>query len=642
MPDYAVYTKMLVKDDVTKAFTRMSKGADKFGSRADRAFRKASKGAGLFKNIVGGILTAKAIQHGARLGAQAVRSLTDEILEFDQASSVAGAKFGIKRGSENFKKMQSRIREVGAATEYTAGQAGRGMQAMAQQGFKLDQAMGSLKTMTDLATNAEMGLAEATTISLDTLGAFGLRVDDAVQNKKNLSRVNDVLVHTINSTSTDLDQLYDTMRYGASTMKSMAGDIETLSAMLTAMANAGVKGSQAGTSLKQMFLKISSKKAQKELKKFGIEVEDGNDNMRDMFSIVKDMSSAYSKMGNVARKNSLQIVLGDRAIVGFNTILDMGAEKLEGFRTATYNAGKESVNTAIEIRKSLENRLAKLKSAAVEVGLKFFDAFGEKIPIAISKANKWISSLDVKAIIADIKGVVSAIKEVTKYTDAIGYSLQIIASAWVGLKVATMIGVIGKLTIGLAGLAKAAAVLKFAVTALGGPIGIAIGMLIFAGIEIYKHREAWAELGKFLIGFFRGIGSVISAGASMIWDLMKGLATNIKNLFTGKALIPMDFMGRILEMKNKLKDIDLLPGLSTSQTQNLAKMQNRLLETGMSVDPVLQEQYRKAPNATDVKARQQIDFRGQLNISGAPKGSVFDQDMSGAPPMSIDLLGANP
>ena len=98
MPDFAVSTAFTAQDRVSSAIKNMRSNAVKFGSKADSSFKKASKSAMGFKNIVGGILGASAIQAGVMRMKQGIATVTEEFVSFDQALTSAAAKFPEKIG----------------------------------------------------------------------------------------------------------------------------------------------------------------------------------------------------------------------------------------------------------------------------------------------------------------------------------------------------------------------------------------------------------------------------------------------------------------------------------------------------------------------------------------------------------------
>ena len=124
-------------------------------------------------------------------------------------------------------------------------------------GFNAEQAMKMLPGITSLATVANVDLARATDIASDALGAFNLMTNDTVQLQKNLNRVNDVSAKTTTMFNTDLNALFESVKAGASTFTAAGQSMESFNALVGVMSNAGVKGSESGTSLRNVMLRLA-------------------------------------------------------------------------------------------------------------------------------------------------------------------------------------------------------------------------------------------------------------------------------------------------------------------------------------------------------------------------------------------------
>jgi len=181
MASFAVSTIFKAKDAVTTAFKRMGTAADKFGRKSKSSFAMANRSALTFKKTVGAILTAGILRRGFGLLAQGIRTAATEFVTFDDAITKAGAKFPavIKRGTDEFKRLQAVARGVGATTKFSATEAAEGLDFLAMAGFNAEQAMAALPAVTNLAVVADADLARATDIASDALGSFNLMTQDS-------------------------------------------------------------------------------------------------------------------------------------------------------------------------------------------------------------------------------------------------------------------------------------------------------------------------------------------------------------------------------------------------------------------------------------------------------------------------------
>lgn len=580
MPDFAVSTAFTAQDRVTKAFGSMGRGADKFGKKSTKAFRQASKGASQFQSITKGILSAGAISRGLGALTRGLGTVTREFIGFDQAVISASAKFkglnlATAAGQEKLLLLKKTAREVGAATQFSAGQAAEGLDFLAMAGFNAEQAMASLPGVVDLATVANIDLARATDIASDSLGAFGLMTEDAIQLQKNFTRLNDVMALTMSRTNTNMEDMFEAVKKGAPAFTAAGQRIETFNALIGTMANSGVKGSEAGTSLRNVMLRLAkaTPEAQKVMKKLGVIVQDSQGNFRDVVDIIEDFEKGLKGMGTAQKTAALTTVFGARAVTGMNIILKEGTKKIRAFREELDNSAGASKNMADIMRQSLGNRLKALQSAAIETGFKFFTAFEKQGGDAINKLTEIVRNFDINPIINAVKTTINVMTTLFNIMKPFAPLIQGIVAGFLAYSI----------------------MLK----------GLAIVQTVIGFI-------------KFLFVLKNMVGTMGILNAVMT-------ANPIGLIIVGVALL----IGLMVVLEKKFKIF--------SRSFNAIK---GFLGFGDGETPP-QEANRQAPNAADVESRQNIAFKGQLNIAGAPPGSTVESETTGAPPVNVKMLGAN-
>jgi len=580
MPDFAVNTAFTAQDRVTKAFGSMGRGADKFGNKSTKAFRQASKGASQFQSITKGILTAGAVSRVTGGLARGLGSVAREFVSFDQAITASSAKFkGLdittQAGQKTLQNLKKTARDVGAATQFSAGQAAEGLDFLAMAGFNAEQSMITLPGVVDLATVANVDLARATDIASDSLGAFGLMTEDTTQLQKNFTRVNDVMALTMARTNTNMEDMFEAVKKGAPAFTAAGQRMESFNALVGIMANSGVKGSEAGTSLRNVMLRLAkaTPEAQRVLKKLGVEVQDADGNFRDVVDIITDVEKGLKGMGTAQKTAALTTIFGNRAVTGFNILLKAGTDKIRAFRDELDNSAGSSKKMADIMRQSLGNRLKALQSAAIETGFKFFTAFEKRGGNAINKLTEIVRNFDIQPIINAVQTTINVMTTMFNIMKPFVPLLQGIVAGFLAYSVM------------LKGLAIVQAVIGFirfllVLKSMVGTMGI-LNVVMAAN----------------------PVGIIIIAIASLI-GLMVVLEKKFK-IFSRSFKAVKGFLG-------------FGDGESAAAEEN-----------------------RQAPNTAEVEARQKINFNGQLNIAGAPPGSTVESETTGAPPIKVELLGAN-
>lgn len=430
-------------DQISDNLRRLTKGVDRFGKKADNSFHIAAKAAGVFKNVVGGILVSNAISAGLNAMRMGAGEVARAFIDMDQALTSAGAKFqlsklGAEKAGTAMQALKDAARGVGATTEFTATEAAQGLEFLAMAGFTAEQAIAALPAMVDLATASNSDFARASDIASDALGAFGMASKDAQIQADNLKRITDVFAQTTASANVNMEDLFESMKMGAPIMTTAGQSLESFAAMAAIMGNAGIKGSLAGTTLKNVVDRLVAPvgDAKAMLKKLNIEITDSGGNMRDVADIMADFAGATKGMGSAQRTAAISTVFGMRAVSGIATILDSGIPTLREYRTGLENAGGASKKMAEEMRKSIGNRIKVLKSGLTELGLKIIEAFQDKFPGALDAAIKAISNFDVTPIVNGVKKTIEVVTGIWNWFDKWKYIIFVVIGAFAALRIA--------------------------------------------------------------------------------------------------------------------------------------------------------------------------------------------------------------
>lgn len=446
MPDFAVSVAIRGDDQISDNLRRLTKSVDRFGKKADHSFNVASRAAGMFKSVVGGILVSNVISAGFNAMRMGAASVVREFIDMDQALVSAGAKFqlselGAVGAASAMQKLNDAARKAGAETEYTAAEAAKGLEFLAAAGFTVEQSIASLPVLVDLATASNSDFASSASIAADALGAFGMRSEDAQVQAKNLARISDVFAQTAAKSNIGMEDLLQTFSMSAPIMTTAGQSLESFAAMAAIMGNAGIKGSVAGTTLKNTIDRLIAPvgKGAEVMKQLRISVKDSGGNMRDVAAILEDFGKATEGMGNAQRTAAISAVFGMHAVSGVATILDTGIPKLKDFRAGLDDAGGASKKMADVMRQSLTNRIKVLKSGLTELGIKVIDAFRDKFPDALDSAIKAVQTFDVMPIINGIKTIVETVKSVWNWFDKWEFVIFAVIGAMAALRIALAI-----------------------------------------------------------------------------------------------------------------------------------------------------------------------------------------------------------
>lgn len=147
--------------------------------------------------------------------------------------------------------LTSKALELGENTVFTATQSAEAMTYMAQAGWDAQEMMEGMDAVIDLAAASATDLSEASSIVADTLAGFGMEASDA-------GELVDVLAQTAANSNTNVSLMGQTFQNAAAIAGALGFSIQDVSVALGLMANAGVKGSRAGTTLRNIFNGLAS------------------------------------------------------------------------------------------------------------------------------------------------------------------------------------------------------------------------------------------------------------------------------------------------------------------------------------------------------------------------------------------------
>lgn len=595
MADFAVSTAFNARDNVSRRFGLMGRSARGFGNTADRAFKKASRSGSMFGAVLKGSLASAAIQGAIRLLKRGISAVTTEFIGFDQAITAASAKFtdinlATAEGQAALVQLGKTAREVGALTEFSAAEAAQGLSFLAMAGFSAEQSMAALPATVDLATSSGIDLARAVDIASDSLGAFGLMAEDSTQLATNLSRVNDVLAFTTSSVNLDMETMFETIKKGGPVFTNAGQSLETFAAFAGLLADEGTKGARAGTQLKIAMLKLANPSAEAAnlMRSLGVSVADSDGNFRDAVDILADFEIGLKGYGSQQKTAALATVFGSDAVSAITTLLGKGTEEIRAFRTELENSGGAAADMAAIMRTSLQNRMAALRSSAIELGFKFIETFGDKLGQGLD------TMINMTRAINDFVGANQGV-----ISQGVDVAFGVLRDVFNDLKPTLMV--------------------IFDVLKSIGTFLVESGAFDFA-VAIFER--------------LRAVLRFVGAALQFVWNILKPLVE-----WLSRVLKPVfELLTRIENFKTRL----IGDATSFLQEQNAITPADR--EASRVGRREARDERRQAAiqSSARFQQQQQIDFVGQLNIAGAPQGSTATGRTTGAPPINMAFLGANP
>ncbi|MDM5267947.1 phage tail tape measure protein [Bacillus wiedmannii] len=273
-----------------------------------------------------------------------------------------------------FKQLENTAKHLGATTQFSASQAADGLSFLSLAGFSAQDSIEAIPSVLNLAAAGAIDLGTAADISSNIMTGFGLSAQDT-------GHATDVLAKTFTTANTDMNQLGMAMKYVAPVANALGWDITDAATAVAKMSDAGIQGSQAGTSLRAALLSLANPtgQTQKAFEKLGISVVDANGQFKPLPELIGHISSKMDGMTDAQKTVTAAQLVGTEASAGFLALLAQGQPALQQYKTTLEESGGTAERVAKIQQETLLGAWNQLKSAAeglaINLGQSLLPAF---------------------------------------------------------------------------------------------------------------------------------------------------------------------------------------------------------------------------------------------------------------------------
>ena len=244
------------------------------------------------------------------------KAALDPAIKFEQSmKDLQAVAFGSADATvpvaKNMALLSEQAKKLGASTAFSATQAAEGQIFLAKAGFKTNQILSTMPSLLDLASASGTELGRTSDILSDLLGAFGMKAEQS-------GRLADVMAAATSSANVDMETLFETLKVAAPIGIAAGQSMEGITTATALLGNVGIKGSMAGTALKNAFVNLASPAADgaKVLKELGIQTSDASGNMLPMQQIMMNLGKQAKNLSQVKRIKAFDAVFGKIAMAG--------------------------------------------------------------------------------------------------------------------------------------------------------------------------------------------------------------------------------------------------------------------------------------------------------------------------------------
>lgn len=509
---------------------------------------KAGDGFTVVKGIVSD-LASNAIQAAVQGLKDMGSAILDNGIEFTSTMSEVQALSGAT--ATEFESLEAAAKNMGETTTFTSTQAAEALKYMSLAGWKAEEQIDGLPNVLQLAQAAAMDLGEASDIVTDYLTAFGMEARDT-------STFVDVLAQTSTHSNTDVTQMGEAFKNVAALCGTLGFSVQDASLAIGVMANAGIKGSSAGTTLKTALANLANPtdKMRAKMDELGISLEnsdgstkslkgvmddlrssiggvsvdliDSEGNLRSYDDIMSDLTASTDNLSQVQQIQAAATIFGKESMAGMLSIISASEDDYNYLADAIDNSAGAAEKMSETMTDNLAGDLALMESGFAGVGQTIF----EQLEQPLRNATQFITGNVVPALNVMANNLPTVAVAIT----GIGAAIVATVMSVKGLSIMSMISGLGSAVTGFFGML------------VENPIGLiilGITALVAVGITLYNHwdeikakaAELWSVLQEKVagvvdiittkwnefVGFWQGIWDTVTQVASSVWDTISNV-----------------------------------------------------------------------------------------------------------------------
>lgn len=449
-------------------------------------------------------------------GAAAVKTTADFDKSMSQVKAVSGAT------GDDFDALRNKAREMGATTKFSASDAADAMNYMAMAGWKTNDMLGGISGIMDLAAASGEDLATTSDIVTDALTAFGKSADDS-------GHLADVMAAASSNANTNVSMLGESFKYVAPLAGAMNYSMEDTSVALGLMANAGIKASQGGTSLRTVLTNMlnPTDEIAKAMDDLGISLQNEDGSMKSLHDVMVDLRSGFGDLkisqeefeegigkldtalanGEITQEEynaqvddwinktfssedalkaqTAAALAGKTGLSGLLAIVNASEEDFDKLTNAVNNSEGAAHDMAETMQDNLAGQIDIIKSGLQELAI----SFGDIMMPAIRNFAKFIQNLVDKMNNLD-EGQKQMIMRIALVVAAVGPLLMAIGGVISG--VAGLIKNVSTISKAITQVKDGFALLKPAIAGISAPVLAviaAIGILVAAFVTLWNTNE---------------------------------------------------------------------------------------------------------------------------------------------------------
>lgn len=301
-------------------------------------------------------------------GLAVIKMGSDFEAQMSRVKAISGAT------QEDFQKLRDQALQLGADTSFSASQAAEGMENLAAAGFSVTETMEAMPGLLDLAAASGEDLSASSDIAASAIRGFGLEASEA-------AHVADVLAANANMTNSSVAQTGEALKYIAPVARAAGISLEETSAAIGLMANAGIQGSQAGTTLRGALSRLSKPTDDmcQVMDKLGLEFYDNEGKMKSLHDQIEMLQKATKGMTDEQRNNALVTLYGQESLSGMLALINEGPDSLDKLTKSFQECDGIAKETAATMQDNFQGAFEQMTGSLETLAIRLYDSVSEPL-----------------------------------------------------------------------------------------------------------------------------------------------------------------------------------------------------------------------------------------------------------------------
>ena len=501
----------------------------------------------------------------AGIGVVSGKTAMDFEAGMNKVSAISGAT------GKDLEKLENLAKEMGRTTKFTSLESAEALSYMGMAGWKTQDMLNGLPGILSLASAGGTDLALTSDIVTDGLTAMGLTAKDT-------DKFVDIMASTVSNANTSIELMGETLAYVGPVAGSLGIEMDDLSVAIGLMGNAGLKGSQAGTSLRAGLTNLvkPTKEMKNAMEKYGVELVKNADGSVDLMGTMQNLRNVLGELDQTTQAQALATIFGKEAMSGWASIVNASESDFNKLTEAIANSEGSAKSMADTMMGGAKGALTEMKSAlegvAITIGERL-TPFIEKLADGVSKLCTWFQSLSPATqtflmVVAGLIALLGPLLLLIGSTVSLFANLSIVAGA-LGVSVGALVGAFASV-----------------VGIVAGVVGAIAGFIAIV-VNAYKTNETFRKnvdtvfnnIKSIISNVMSAIGSIISTTMSLISVIWNNGLKQILNLVLNiLSSILSTFTSKLNSISNIVKtSISLITSIFRGDFKSVENIVNNVL-----------------------------------------------------------------